>query len=456
MNHMSGNNKFTNLLIIVAVLLAVVIGLLLWQVLGNSKSAEPVETTEQTPTPAEADDATERLAPDLSSGTQITQQPTVPSRGPVITQQPQNWYGMLGDFPQIFVSAQGEGLTYQWYYRDVGESNFSASTDRDNVYDSYPLTMDRKGRELYCVVTDQYGASAVSSTVTMDLNPAAGSVGPIITSQPQDWLGTMGQDPQITVAAVGEGLSYQWYYRNAGDSSFSKSDERDNSYDSYPLTTERNGREVYCIITDVYGNSIKSNTAVMRAYVPAWHSGPVITSEPQNWIGVYGDYPWICVYAEGDGLTYQWYYRDVGETSFSKSSDTDYAYDSYPITTERNGRELYCVITDMYGVSVTSRTVTMSISNNGNSLAIIYQPENWYGSLGEYPYISVYAEGDGLAYRWYYRDVGETSFSESSETDSVYDSYPLTPERAGRELYCVITDAYGNRMTTDVVTMDIW
>ena len=183
----------------------------------------------------------------------------------------------------------------------------------------------------------------------------------VIINQPQDWSGNLGQYPDIRVSAIGDGLTYQWYYRNNGVLDFKKSADTDNIYDSYELTAERNGREVYCVITDQYGNSLRSDTAVMRAYVPNGHVGPVITHQPQNWTGSYGEYPNITVTASGEGLTYQWYFRDAGQENFSASSDTDNCYDSFELTTKRNGRELYCVIIDKYNCSVTTYTVTMRL-----------------------------------------------------------------------------------------------
>ena len=45
-----------------------------------------------------------------------------------------------------------------------------------------------------------------------------------------------------------------------------------------------------------------------------------------------------------------------------------------------------------------------------------------FAELGEEFCVTVEAQGDGLQYQWYYR-------------------------KAGREIYCVITDAWGNTVT---------
>ena len=98
----------------------------------------------------------------------------------------------------------------------------------------------------------------------------------------------------------------------------------------------------------------------MERYIPDGWTGPTITSEPQSWTGNWNEYPDITVTAEGEGLTYKWYFRAAGTTAWSLSSDTDNSYDSYPLTAARDGREVYCVVTDRYDFTVTTGIVTMS------------------------------------------------------------------------------------------------
>ncbi len=70
-------------------------------------------------------------------------------QGPEITGQPQDWSGELGEYPDIRVTAAGEDLTYQWYYKDAGGEVWLERSDRDDCYDSYPLTSQRDGRRDY-------------------------------------------------------------------------------------------------------------------------------------------------------------------------------------------------------------------------------------------------------------------------------------------------------------------
>ncbi|MBQ7145012.1 MAG: CehA/McbA family metallohydrolase [Oscillospiraceae bacterium] len=280
--------------------------------------------------------------------------------GPVITAQPVDWYGLWNEYPSISVTAEGERLRYQWYYRDKGETKWHASSDKDNSYDSFKLTTARDGREVYCVVTDAYLFQVSSETATMNFGLENGYTGPTITEQPQSWVGLLGEYPEIRIVAEGEELSYKWYYRDAGTKKWKLSSETDDCYDSYPLDLTRAGREVYCVVTDAYGLKVKSEIATMDFNVPEGHNGPVITAQPQSWTGAKGEYPSITVVVEGEGLSYQWYWMNANQTRWNLSSDKDESYDSYVLNDYRNGRSVYCVITDQYGFQIASDVATMS------------------------------------------------------------------------------------------------
>ena len=65
------------------------------------------------------------------------------------------------------------------------------------------------------------------------------------------------------VVASGDGLKYQWYYKNAGADSYTKSSVTSNTY-SGTMVTSWGGRQIYCIVTDQYGNSVKTNTITLK------------------------------------------------------------------------------------------------------------------------------------------------------------------------------------------------
>jgi uncharacterized repeat protein (TIGR02543 family) len=69
----------------------------------------------------------------------------------------------------LSLTATGDGLTYYWYYKNVGASAFSLTTTfTGNTYTTTMNQAARMGRQIYCVVKDSYGNSATTSTVTIN------------------------------------------------------------------------------------------------------------------------------------------------------------------------------------------------------------------------------------------------------------------------------------------------
>ena len=66
---------------------------------------------------------------------------------------------------------------------------------------------------------------------------------------------------------------------------------------------------------------------------------------------------------------------------------------------------------------------------------------------------TVVATGTGLSYQWYVKNKTATKFSKSSVTKSTY-SATMSDTVDGRKIYCVITDANGNTVQSDTVTLN--
>ena len=70
----------------------------------------------------------------------------------------------------------------------------------------------------------------------------------------------MGEVARVSVKAQGDGLTYEWYLKNAGSDEWIKSSLTGKT-SSCTMNTARDGREVYCVITDAYGNQVTSASA---------------------------------------------------------------------------------------------------------------------------------------------------------------------------------------------------
>ena len=277
----------------------------------------------------------------------------------------------------------------------------------------------KNGRQVYCKVTDQYGHSVNSSAVAMYYFA--------ITQQPVNGAGLY---VATSVKAVGDGLSFRWYYKDPGMSAF-----KDSSLTTTSVTTVMNaakhGRQLFCKVTDQYGHSIKSATVTLKTLV--------ITQQPQNAVGGIAS---TTVRTTSDGLAYQWYYKDTSMSSFVKTDVKSATY-SVSMNEDTHLRQVYCVITDQYGSTVTSDTATLYY------LTITAQPKDVVSGRGALVTVSCEAAGEGLTYNWYRGLL--TGSSEGSLHKGNASSFQrrLIDGDERDFYYCIVTDKYGNSVRSE-------
>ncbi len=364
------------------------------------------------------------------------------AKGFTITAQPTNTTATLNENATFDVSANGEGMKYRWYYKDANGSAFTQSSIKTKTY-TISATAARNGRQVYCVVTDKNGNSITSDIATLTVLP---KVQLEILSQPAFDLVEFGETIQVTMSVQGDGLSYVWYCRNAGSTSWYKSSIRTATY-SVVLNKSSIGREIYCVVTDALGNQVTTESIVLNTNP---EKTLAILSQPAYETIKLDQTVNVTMKVQGDGLSYAWYCRNAGTANWYKSSITASSY-SVKLTTKVLGREVYCVIKDALGNTVTTDVVTLNAIPN-NDLQIISQPDYQTATIGETINVTMDVQGDYLTYTWYCRNAGSSSWYKSSIKAASY-SVSFTKAVLGREIYCVITDAFGNTVTTDVVTL---
>ena len=359
----------------------------------------------------------------------------------VIIQQPTDGEAKLGERYCVEVIAQGEGLKYQWYFRNAGASSFSKSSVTDSTYDDV-MTKARMNRQVYCVITDSHGNSVTTDTASLI---ALKSVDLAITKEPENVTANYGERFTVTAEAVGDGVTYEWYYLDPDGAAWLSTNVRSATY-SGKMSEKIDGRAVYCVVRDIWGEQVATNSVRLcceRAEL-------AITTQPNDASAKLNEEFCVTVEAQGDGLKYQWYFKNAGSDVWHKSSVRDNTYDDV-MTRARHNREVYCVITDAWGDSVTTEIATIT-GTATVELAITRQPEDQTVPLGDPFCVTVEAVGDDLRYQWYFQNANAERFSVSGQRDNTYDDV-MTAARHNRHLYCVITDAWGHSVTTDPVVV---
>ena len=266
-----------------------------------------------------------------------------------ITTQPKGITVAEGKTGKLEIKASGSSLKYQWYVKYKGASSYTKVGSSSKSY-SFKMANKLSGAQAYCVVKDKYGISVKSSVVTVKM-----PVQPKITTQPKSVTQVSGKTVKFTVKATGDGLKYQWYYAKKGSSSFKKLSGATNATYSAKVSKSVNGYKYYCVVTDKYGQTVRSSAVTLTMKTVA-----KITTQPKNVTVKNGKTAKVIIKAEGDGLKYTWYYLKPGATKYVKATATGASY-SVKMAAAWKNTEVYCKITDKYGNTVQSKTVTLKM-----------------------------------------------------------------------------------------------
>lgn len=174
----------------------------------------------------------------------------------VITTQPKTGYAKINATVKASVKASGEGLKYQWYIKNANGTKYSKSSITKSTY-STAMSSKSKGRRVYCVITDKYGNKVQTKTVILRESVS------IIIEPKLSTYAKNGATAKVAVKASGDGLKYTWYVKNAGSSKYTKSSITKATY-SVKMSSKVNGRRLYCIVTDKYGNKVQTQTVILK------------------------------------------------------------------------------------------------------------------------------------------------------------------------------------------------
>lgn len=367
---------------------------------------------------------------------------------PVITDQPVDYEGYIGDTATFTVVAMGEGLTYQWYWYNGTKWQTSGMTGNKTATLSGEINTGRLTYLYHCEITDKYGNKVTSNEVRMVKKEAALE----ITQQPVDYEGAVGDTATFTVVAEGEGLSYQWEWKpiSSGESAWSVTSVPGNKTATATpqITEERYANEYRCVITDKDGNMVTSDAA--RIVRPA---GITIVTQPVDYEGAIGDTATFTVVASGDGLTYQWQFHNGTKWTTSTSTGAKTATLSTEMTEARLIYQYRCIVKDTHGNTLTTNAVRMIEA--APAFEITSQPVDYEGAIGDTATFTVVATGEDLIYQWYFksRTAGDEAWevSPADGNDTATLTLSITAKRMLLEYRCVITDAHGTTLTTDTV-----
>ncbi len=201
-----------------------------------------------------------------------------------------------------------------------------------------------------------------------------------IVDQPVDKTVEEGMTTSFTVKAEGEGLSYQWQYKQAGSTTWSDWSGQTKETLKVGYLEKRNGMSFRCIVKDASGYKTISDEAKLT-YV----NGPKIIQQPENKTVEEGMTTSFTVKAEGEGLSYQWQYKQAGSTTWSDWSGQTKETLKVGYLEKRNGMSFRCIVKDASGYKTISnealliynqKVQTTFSKTSGNVTFKVQYPEN--------------------------------------------------------------------------------
>ena len=377
---------------------------------------------------------------------------TVKRTALAITVQPQDTNAAVGGNVSFAVKAQGDGLSYQWYYKKKGASSWSIWKGHTAASTTAAANDTWDGMQVYCAVKDSYGGSLSSAAAKITLVKQIITV----TSQPKNVTTKANHKVTFSVAAKGSGLSYQWYYKKKAATAWSIWLEYAAATIQPPANGSWNGMQVRCKITDANDNSVYSDAATITI-LPTNESDFRILTQPRSLIldkSTLGSRNVaFTVDANGSAMTYQWYYRKSGQAVWHSWDGHNTASTSARLDTTWDGAQLYCLITNGDGQQLYSDIARITISSQ--VIVITAQPQNVSTKPDRQVTFSVSANGTGLTYLWYYMKSGSRSWSAWSEYTAATIQPPANDTWNGMQVRCRITDTYGNSIESQPATVKI-
>ena len=362
-----------------------------------------------------------------------------------ITEQPVSQNQVAGKKVSFSVTAEGNGLTYQWEYLRPWSTRWMKSGLSSAKTSTLSFTMSSAydGIMFRCVVSNDSGKSITSYIVNAILFEIIG--------QPESVEQAEGTPVSLSVSATGTDLSYEWQYLKKGASTWKKSTASGCATDTvtFKMASAHDGMQFRCVVTDDNGLSVTSDSAYLSVI-----QVPVIDVQPQSQESVLGVPVMVSVSARGNGLTYQWQYLRPGKTSWVNSglSTATSSTLKFTMSTGYNGMKFRCIIQNDQGNSVISdEALITALLGPG----IVKQPTDVYASTGTAVIISTLASGTDVDYCWEFQKPGTSTWRKSglSSATSPDLSFKMSSGYDGIKFRCRIKDANGNEAVTDIVTV---
>ncbi len=348
----------------------------------------------------------------------------------------------------------------------------------DTAYGTYRASFERNFNEAGWDISKKYSNNMMTPFATLDEN--IGYLKSFLYNRylwmnqyygnlvPEDYieLEIVRQPVSITVSkekenavfsvdAVGKDVGYMWFVKNPGSDKFLKSGVNSPEY-TVCMYKKNDGIQAYCVITDAYGKKVTTDTATASI-----SKALTIVKDTEDFVAnKNGDKCTFRIEAQGCGVQYSWYYKKTdlagGDGKFHKAGCFTNEY-TRTASDKVDGMQVYCVITDSEGKKLVGRTATLTIKKNDMEVLYPNGKEITVASGKKAVFKVEVASGD-VTYSWYCmapeQSGGDGSFHKAGCYTSEY-VRTASKKTDGMQAYCLITDASGKKVKSDIITLKL-
>ena len=270
-----------------------------------------------------------------------------------IKNQPKDYVGPEGSTAKFTVEAEGNELTYQWQLKKGNKWVDLTSGGATTPTLSVKVDGSKDGKVYRCLIKNFDGQELATKEVSITVK--APDIR--INTQPSDYTGPEGSTAKFTVAAEGEGLTYQWQLKKGKSWANLSSGGATTTTLSVKVDGSKDGKVYRCLITNAAGEELATKEVTINVKEP----DILINTQPEDqWVSI-GQKAIFSVDADGEGLTYQWQLKKgskwVDLTSGGATTDKM----TIKIDASKDGKVYRCLITNANGEQLASKEATIHV-----------------------------------------------------------------------------------------------
>jgi gliding motility-associated-like protein len=268
-----------------------------------------------------------------------------------------------------FSCTSNNALTFQWQVGVNGVfsnliNNFNFSGCSTNILTINNASLNFNGNTYRCIISS-CGSSINSIDASLTVKPKV-----VIVTQPNQIKLCLNEIAQLSLTAIGNGLTYQWQIKNTGGSFSNIALNNTLFYGingpiievTANLTLQ--GKVIRCLVTDSCGAAISSEVSILITEPPR------VNIQPKSESTCEGKNVYFTFDIYGDSLNYEWYFRTDSNSNFKKVTQSTLQYDSANsrilqvknVMLENDGYQFYCTVASC-NQPLRSDTVTLKVKN---------------------------------------------------------------------------------------------